>query len=166
MDKLEKSLIAATLINTIFHEYNSGELNSSGEIVRHRIARLMRQRAKTNKKLFLEVIKKTDIVWKDAINHFAKEKMKIEAKTTIMAFYNYFNMELERFANITDKHIEKMMINSVSDVEAEHNSDIVVDYIVQKLGIEKKRSAFGGKFLTLKNNMIIEGKKVDERFMK
>lgn len=165
MKKLENALIAATLINTIFQEYNPNELNSSGELVRSRIAKFIRQRSKSNKKLTLEVIMKVDKVWRVAINHFAKEKLAIEAKATITAIYNYFENELTKYAKVTDAHIEKFMINGTDNFEAEKNSDIIVDFMAKELGIEKKKSAFAGKFAILKGNLITDGKEIKKEFL-
>ena len=59
-----------------------------------------------------------------------------------------------------DKHIEKMLILATDDAEAEHNSDLVVDFIVEKLGLEKRKSAFKTRLAILKGNRIMEGKDV------
>lgn len=166
MNPLEKSIISSTLINTIFQEYDCGQLNSSGEVVRKKIAKYMRQRSKTNRQLFIDSVMKCDSAWRETINHFAKQKLKIEAKTTIAAIYNYFSDELVKYVNLKDKHIEKLMICAVSDAEAEHNSDLVIDYLIQQLGLEKRKSAFAGKKLTILNNMIIDRKQVKEEFLK
>ena len=144
MNSLEKALIGSSIINVIFQEYQSGELNSSSELVRKRIATFMRIRSKSNRKLFLQVIKKTDKAWKNTINHFVKQKLKIEAKATISAIYNYMQEDLEKFANIKEKDMEMFTIQMIDDVEAEKNSGIVVDYLMSELGLEKKKSLFAG----------------------
>ncbi len=160
MTNLEKALIGSSLINTIFHEYEVSELTSSGELVRKRIAKFMRQRGKSNRKIFIQAIKKTDKAWKKTINEFAKQKLSIEAKATIAAIYNYMPNDLENFANVQDKHIEQFMITAVDDYEAEKNSSVVIDYLMADLGIEKKKSLFAGKKFTIKNNLIIDGKQI------
>lgn len=164
MTDLEKSLIGASLINTIFMEYKQGELTNAGELVRKRIGKFMRQRGKTNRKICLSAIKKTDKAWRETINHFAKKELKIEAKSTIAAIYNYLPKEMEKFANIQDKHIEQFMILATDNFEAEKNSSTVVDYLMKEIGVEKKKSLFSGKKLTLKNNLIIEGNKIASGF--
>lgn len=164
MTDLEKALVSTSLINTLFQEYRAGELSNSGELVRKRVAKFMRQRSKSNRKLCLDVIKKCDKSWKRTVSHFTESKLKIEAKATISAIYNYMPKEIEKFANITDKHIENFMIISIDDYEAEKNSSIVVDYLMNDLGFEKKKSLFMGKRNILKNNLIIEGKQIKEGF--
>jgi len=164
MTDLEKSIIGSTLINTIFSEYHQGELTKIGGIIRKRNAKYMRQRSKSNRKLFLQAIKKTDKAWKNTINHFAKEKLRIEAKITITSIYNYMPQALEKFANIKDKDIELFMMRTIDDIEAEKNSDIVVDYLMTEIGIDKKVSLFQGRKLTIKNNLILEGKKIANGF--
>ncbi len=145
-------------------EYSPNELNSSGELVRKRVAKFMRQRSKSNRKLCLDVIKKTDKSWRKTVKRFAKVELRIEAKSTIAAIFNYMPNELEHFANIQDKHIEQYMIPAVGDAEAERNSSTVIDYLMNDLGFEKKKSAFSGRKLTIKNNLIIDNIKIAEGF--
>ena len=164
MDGLEKSIICSSLIDMMFHNYGHKELNSSGQLVRKRIAKFMRHRGKVNHKLTVSVINKCDLAWRKTISNFLKQNMKIEAKSTIAAIYNYFPNEIKKFTKVTDEHIEKFMIVSVDDYEAEKNSSVVVDFLMKELGFEKKKSLFAGKKLTLKNNLIIEGKQVREGF--
>ena len=161
---LRKSLIGVSLMNSLFMSYKQGELNSSGELVRKRVAKLMRQRSNSNHQLCLDVIKDTDIAWRKTVNHFLKDNMRIEAKSTITAIYNYMAEDIEKYAGITDKHIEMFMIQTVDDLQAEKNSSIVVDYLMKDLGIAKKRSLFAGKLNTIKNNLIIEGKTLASGF--
>jgi len=158
MNNIEKSIIAASLIGTIFSQYEAGELNRAGEEVKKRIGKYMRKRAKSNRNEFGNAILNTDKAWQDAINHFVNDNVRIEAKSTIRAVYNYFSNELTKYANVSDKHIERMMINTTSDAEAEHNSDTVVDYIVEQLGFPKRKNAFHARLAILKGNRILEGK--------
>ena len=73
MENVEKSIIASSLIGTMFNEYEAGELNNTSELVKKRIGKYMRKRARTNSKLYIESVLKTDKVWQEAINHFAKQ---------------------------------------------------------------------------------------------
>ena len=164
MTNLQKAIAAATLINTLFNEYKAGQLNSTGEKVRKKIAKFMRQRSKTNEADFIFSVKKTDEAWRKAINHFAKENMKIEAKTTITAIYNYFAPQMQKFLKLSEAQMEKFAIMGTDDAEAEANSSTVVDYLVEQMGIEKKKSAFAGKKLIIKNNLILERKQIAEGF--
>lgn len=164
MSNLEKSLICASMINTIFSEYKAGELKGSGELIRSRIAKFMRQRSKTNRKLVLDVIKKSDKAWRNTINHFAKQQVKIEAKTTIAEIYNYIPLEIEKFTNVKESDIEKFTMAVTDNFEAEQGSYKVVEYLMDQLGFEKKKSLFSGKKLTIKNNMILDGLEVKECF--
>ena len=158
MNNIEKSIAAASLIGTLFNEYEAGTLNRAGEEVKKKIGKYMRKRAKSNPKDFQNSIKLTDKAWQNAINHFAKDNLRIESKSTIRAIYNYFSKELSKYAKVSDKNIERMMINATDDAEAEHNSDLVVDYIVEQLGLPKRESLFHTRFQILKENRIIEGK--------
>lgn len=165
MTNLTKAIISASLINTIFSEYVAGELNSSGELVRKKVAKFMRQRSKSNKKEFVSAIMITDKAWREAINYFADKKISIELKATIAAIYNFTPENNEKFIGLKDKHIEKMMIGATDNYEAEKNSDAVVKFIMERLGFKSKKSKFSGKRLIIANNLILEGKEVDNRFL-
>ncbi len=164
MTNLQKAIAAATLINTLFNEYEAGALNSTGEKIRKKCAKFMRQRASINRQDFLTAVTATDKAWIATINHFIKEKMKIEAKTTIAAVYNYFASEMQKFLKLTEKQMEQFAIISTDDAEAEANSSTVIDYLVEEMGIEKNKSAFAGKKLIIKNNLILERKQIAEGF--
>jgi len=164
MTNLQKAIAASTLIDNLFRTYKAGELNSTGEKVRKKCAKFIRQRLKSNRQDFLAAVKKTDEAWEKTKNHFAKEKLKIEAKTTITAIYNYFAPEMQKHLKLTEKQMEQFSIISSDDAEAEANSSTVIDYLVEQMGIEKKKSAFAGKKLTIVNNLILDGKKIAEGF--
>ena len=161
---LEKSLIAASLINTLFYSYEQGELNKSGELIRKRVSKLMRARSKSNNQLLMNAIKTTDEAWRATINHFAKANTPIEAKSTISAIYDYFSEDLKRFASITEKHMENFSINSTCNVQASRNSKMVIDYLIVEMGMEKRVSLFKGKKLLLRGNMVTDGINIKEGF--
>ncbi len=56
------------------------------------------------------------------------------------------------------------MTNLQKAITAATNSSTVVDYLVEEMGIEKRKSAFAGKKLTIVNNLILDGKKIAEGF--
>ena len=165
MTNIQKSIVAASLINTMLCNYEAGELNSSGEELRKKVAKYMRKRSKSNHKEFVETITTTDIAWKATIFHFLKDKMKIESKATIAAVYNNFQDVCVKYIGIKEKRFEKFMIGSVSDAESEINSDKVIEFMLNELGFESKRSAFSGKRLTIMNNLILDGKSIDNKFL-
>ena len=165
MTHIQRSIIAATLMHTILQEYEVGEMNSTGQKVARKVRKYMQRRARISRKEFMEMLQLTDRAWRETINHFAKEKLKIEAKTTIACIYNNLQEECEKQIGIKEKLFEKFMIDMFDDPEAEHNSDKVVEYLLDVIGIKAKQSAFSGKRLTIANNLIVEGKDVDERFL-
>ena len=158
MNNIQKSIIGASLMHTLFQEYKAGELAKSGELVRKRVAKYMKQRARTNQRDFIDAIKFSDKAWRKTVLHFAKERKRIEAKSTIRAVYDYFQEELSKYANIREEHIEKFLIVGTNDAEAEHNSQIVIDFLIECLGMEKKKSALKSRLDMIKQNRILEGR--------
>lgn len=158
MNNIQKSIIGASLMHTLFQEYKAGELAKSGELVRKRVAKYMKQRARTNQRDFIDAIKLSDKAWRKTVLHFAKENVKIEAKSTIRAIYDYFEQELSKYANIREEHIEKFLIVGTDDAEAEHNSQMVIDFLIECLGMEKRKSVFKTRLDIIKQNRILESR--------
>lgn len=158
MTSKQKALIATTLMNTIFQEYATGELNKHGELIWSRVGKFIRVNAKQNKALFLEVVNEADRAWRETIEHFTDKKIMIETKSTIMAIFNYFEADLKQ-ANIKNKHIEEWTKEMIDNAEAEHNSSIVIDYLVERLGMQKRKSIFKTKLTIIKMNRILEENK-------
>lgn len=145
MTSKEKALLATTLMNTIFQEYKANELNRHGELIWSRCGRFLRSSVKNNRESFIEIVLKSDKAWRATINHYAAENMRIEAKSTIMAIFNYFEDDLKH-ADIRNKHLEEWTKEMTPDAEAEHNSKTVIDYMAEQLGLPKLQSAFKTKF--------------------
>ena len=163
MGNLEKALIGASLMNTIlFTAYKPNELNKHGELIWSRVGKFLRSRSKKNKNLYVEAVMKTDKAWRKAIVEFANTK--IEAKTTLARIYDYFNEDIQKFAKISDEHLENFLVQATDDAEAEHNSGKIMDFLAKELDLEVKKSLFSGKKAIIKGNIITDGKQVKEGF--
>jgi len=89
--------------------------------------------------------------------------------------YGYYAAPLKKYGNISEKLIEDMQAATTSDHipsdeyrELEDTGDDILSIYIKELephtGVSLRRSAFAGKKFILKNNMIIEGKKIKDGF--
>ena len=157
MTKVQRAILAAQTIGVIMMEYKAGELNRHGELIKSRVSRFLKRESKRDSKQFFEVVQIADKAWRDTINHFKDKHLKIETKSTILAYFNYFEDDL-RLADIRNKHLEEWTKEMIEDAEIENNSYIVVDFMMSAAGIEKKDNGLKRRFTILNQNRIIEGK--------
>ena len=89
--------------------------------------------------------------------------------------YSYYGAPLKKYGNITDKLMEEVQAHAHSDHipsdeyrDLECNGDDILSVYIKELephtGIGMRVSAFAGKKFTLKNNLILEGKKIKDGF--
>lgn len=130
MNNLQIAIIYSSIIGTILSEFETS--NKTITILKKRIKKFMFSRSRTNKKDFLEAVRKGEEVWGDAINHFAKEKINIDAFSTIIAVWSSQAEILERFVHLSEKNIEKFsLLNSNDRLDAEMNGYKVAEYLTK-----------------------------------
>ena len=89
--------------------------------------------------------------------------------------YSYYAAPLKKYGNISEKLIEEVQVHAKSDhipsdeyIELESNGEDILSVYIKELephsGIGLRVSLFAGRRLTLKNNLILEGKKVKDGF--
>mgnify|MGYP006883057660 CR=1 FL=1 len=161
---LQNAIIATSSIGSLLSSYNPNDTNKNIKQVRRDTKKLMMSRSKTNPKEFKEAIAIADKAWRDTINHFCEveEKMEIEALYATMTVFNLYEAPLKRFANITNKKIENIMFNTDTTYKHQVNSEKAMNYyldlLAESTGVHRRKSAIAGRAITIKNNLIIEGK--------
>ena len=138
----------ASILGTLLSEYrdeNTKLLNS----LKKKVRIYMMQESIRAPREFNEAIKHTDIVWRDAINHFANDNLKIEAGTLIIKLYSVYDVFLRKNLKITDKQMEKFIIWHRYDNSVENDTFKVADYLIDELAkitkVERKKINFKGK---------------------
>lgn len=159
-----------------FHIVSGGksERNNNFDKVLLRINKMLKSREKTNLKDFIFAEEYEKILWKNTTYSYDK-KTPIFAINVVSSLYEYFSSIMLRYANLNENIMEKLsMIHSVTDIDSkeffdieQNDSSFINTYIKifePHSGVGVKKSLFSGKKLTLKNNLIIEGKKIAEEF--
>lgn len=142
MTAVERAIIASSLMNTMFMYYDHTELNSTAQKVRRKVSQYMRNRKKSNPQEFLRIIELCDKTWRNTVDHFAEQNLKIEAKFTIASVYNNMQDVCISKIGIKENLFERFMVGATEDAEAEHNSDIIIEYFLNEIGIGVKKKSF------------------------
>ena len=139
--------------------------------VQSRIGIMMRSRMRTNRVEVLAALAIESRVWHETTSSFAGDTPMF-AVDTVSKLYYTFPKQLCRFADLSEKLMEKfsMIHNDFDDEHAhlEDNDNELVSKFIEIFepysGVGAKKSAVKGLKLNVKNNLIIEGKKIAKGF--
>lgn len=170
LSNLQVALVVCNVMGRILSNYSWQEQPSSLKVLNARIRKFMISRAKSNQKEFMEAMLIERAVWKKTTESF-DAKTPLFVVDLVCKLYSYYSEPLNKYAKISDKIIDRVsLIQNVSistDVQLEFNDDDIMDKFSELFepfsGI-KRKSAFSGKKSLVKNNMILEGKKIAEGF--
>lgn len=129
-----------SIIGSIMANYNpekAKERLKPIQVIKARLKKFMYQRSRTNPKDFAIATANAHIAWSNAVKHFANRNMSIEAISTVIRLYNFYDEPLSKYANINEKQMEAFA-NGLSDATTivyEHNSYDVADFILKELEV-------------------------------
>lgn len=137
---LQNAIMLSSIIGSILSSYDPKVARDRAkpiQILRARFKKFMFVRSRSNQKEFLEAIKYADTAWRNSINYFAEQKLKIEAISTIVRLYDLYEEPLTKYANVRAKQIEAYAAGVTDETTLEHetNSYEVADYITEQLAI-------------------------------
>ena len=128
MTNLQKAITYSSVIGSMLNEYE--KTPAAIQDLKRQVKKFMFKRSRTNAKEFQEAIKKGNEIWIKAIDNFAEQNLKIDAFSTIVAVWSSQAELLARFANITEKRMDKFCIlNDNDDLEAEQAGYRVAEYL-------------------------------------
>ncbi len=135
---LQNAMMLSSIIGSILSNYNPAVAKERAKPIqelRARLKKFMYVRSRSNQKEFLEAIKYADTAWRNSINYFAAQNLKIEAISTIVRLYDLYEEPLTKYANVRAKQIDAYAAGITDDTTLEHetNSYEVADYIIEQL---------------------------------
>jgi len=135
--RLQNAIILSSIIGTILGNYdpkNRYDRHKAINTLRRRIAKFMFKRSRSNRKEFVQAIAYADKVWRDAVTHFEKQNLSIEAISTVIRLYDLYADVLSKYANINEKQVEAYAMSATGvSVDIEMTSYKVSDYILELL---------------------------------
>ena len=174
LTKLEQAIVVAHGMRRILSNYKHNERTASLETLAKRLKKFLLKREKSNKRSFIFATEFERIFWLNVTDKYDKTT-RILALDFVTSLYSYYGDILSRYSDISPKLMEKIDIlaneadaTSEEIYEMEQNDkDLLTTYVNMfepYSSVKMRKSLFAGKKLTIKNNLIIEGKTLDEKF--
>lgn len=168
------AMVVAHSINRLLKQFEPHERNRNFDKILTRLNKMLRQREQSNLKDFVFATEYERILWQN-VTHAYDKSTPIFAVNVVTSIYEYFIPMMIRYANVTEKMMEKLgVIHVTTDLEDDeymkiesNDSSFANTYIKvfeSHSGIGLKKSKFAGRLLHIKNNMIIDGIKVKDGF--
>jgi len=174
LNNLEQTIVVAHVMRRILSNFEPHERTKNLQILATRLKKFLLKRERTNKRSFIFATEFERVLWLNATDKYDKHT-KILALDFVCNLYDYFKDKLSRFADINEKLMEKISLlatdiecSSQDAYEMEQNdNDLLSTFITlfePHSGVSLRKSLFAGKKLTIRNNLIIEGKKIASGF--
>ena len=177
MKELSTRKIAIILVHSmrrLLTKFEPHERTKHMELVLKRLKKYNMHQEKVNKREFIFAIEFERVFWQNVTDKYDKETP-VFGVNFVADLYTAYEQLLHKQTKISFKHIENMgkdylggEIESKKMREIEDNNDSLVNTYIDMFepysGVARKRSAFAGKKLIIKGNLITEGKEVKEGF--
>jgi len=143
--QLQNAIMISSIIGSIMSNYDpaiAADRKKPINEIRRRIKKFMFKRSRSNKKELNEAISIADNAWKNCINHFAEQNIKIDAVSTVVRLYDLYADAMSKHANIHDKQMEAYALDAYTG-DIEMTSYEVSDYILDELstytGVKRRK---------------------------
>jgi len=174
LSKLEQAIVVAHGMRRILSSYKHFERTAHLETLSKRLRKFLIQREVKNNKSFIFATEFERVFWMNVTEKYDKST-KILALDFVTSLYSYYGEILSKYSDVSKKLMEKIDVLAADvDVSSEevysmeqNDKDLLTTYVTMfepYSGIKMRKSLFAGKKLTIKNNLIIEGKKVASGF--
>jgi len=174
LSNIEITIVVAHTMRRFLSNFEIHERTKEIDEVLRRTKRFLMRRERLNNTEFVYATKLERAVYHNAVPAFSSDTP-IFALDFSVRLYDYFQTQLNKYASVNPKLIEKIdiaankrVVDSKKEYEIESNSSDLLDEFIKQFeplsGVALKKSLFAGKKLTIKNNMILEGKEVANGF--
>jgi len=146
----KRTLILASIIGTLFGNYDEDEKTKLHKELHARIGKGIRKTASKYTRKIVEEVAHNDgnMIWKKAVDHFKKDKITIEASSCILAIWNLDEKALTKYYGLGAGKLGKWAKPSTRHdaVELEQNGNKVARFIFNEVNtlysieVEKKLS--------------------------
>jgi len=132
MNNLQIAIIYSSMLGSILNEFDKSP--RAVMEIRKRIKKFMYKRARSNNKEFTEAIKRGDSVWRETLEFFRKQELKIDSFALIVALWSSNSGTMEKFVNISQAKMDKFcMLNDNDLLNAELDAYKVAEYLNTKI---------------------------------
>lgn len=171
---IETAIVVSHTMRRFMLNFEPHERTRVMDRVITRLKKFLIHREKVNFKEFFSATELEKRLYLNAVNSYDKNTS-ILALEFVTSLYEYFKPQLKKYVHLNEKDMlnigmimTKTSLDSKKSYEFEKNSGDLLNTYIMKLepftGVGVKKSPFAGKKLTIKNNMIIDGKKIASGF--
>lgn len=147
-----KIIILASMVGSLLAQYDDDEVTYTVGCMKRNIHLMMKSALMTNSVIYAECVLVGDNIWRESLDHWAKQDKKIEIIRTVSVLYDEGSNEFKSLCKITDKMIERFetegMATHNTSVEVQADSSDVALYLVNKvrkyLGKEPRTNKLAG----------------------
>jgi hypothetical protein len=168
------AIVTAHTMRRFILNFKPHERTNAMDIVITRLRKFLLKRERINLREFAFCTEFERVMYQNATDSYDKATP-IFALDFVTRLYDYFEPQLKKHAFINPKLIEKIAmvmtrtdIDSKQSYELEKNSGDLLETYIKVFepysSVSVKKSLFQGKKLTIKNNMILEGKEIASGF--
>ena len=156
----KKIIIIASMVGSLLAQYEDDEVTYTVGCMKRNIHIMMKSALMTNGAIYYECVATGDRIWRESLDHWAKQNKKIEIIRTVSVLYDEASNEFKRLCNITDKMMERFetegMATHNTSVDVQADSSDVALYLVNKvrqhLGKEPRVNKLAGLRDKVKKN--------------
>jgi len=174
LPNLQQAIIVAHIMRRFLTHYKSHERTKAMQVLSTRLAKFLKTRQRTNPKDFIFATEFERVMWTNITDRYDK-KTRVFAIDFVVQVHGYFEEIMTKFANVSPKLMLQVAsceplseTDSETCVEIEANDYDLLSTFLEVFyphsGVSKRKSLFSGRKLTIKNNLILEGKEVDRKF--
>lgn len=175
LPKLQQAIVVAHIMRRFMTHYKSDERTKSMQVLSTRLSKFLKQRQRTNLTDFIQATELEKGLWDNVTNKYDKDT-RVFVIDFIVQVHGYFSEIMTKYANVSDRLMLDVAkcnplanTDSATCIEIESNdSDLLstfLEHFYPYSGVKKRVSIFSGKKLTIKNNLILEGKELSEQFV-
>jgi len=174
LTKLQIAIIVAHSMRRMLRNFEPHEQTQLFAKVSRKIKKFLMEKQKKVLNDFVFATEYERILWQNATDKYDKQTP-IFGMAFVSELHEYFSEIAQKYIKVSSKEIEKLgvkydgvNVDSKKGYEIESNgTDLLSTYIKlfeKDSGVGVKKSLFQGKKLIIKNNLIIEGKRVASGF--
>ena len=158
LTQLQLAIIGGSSMVRVLQTYSMKERSKTIDKVYSRIMKMQRKQARLNPEAFFEARALERAWWTEAVNSY-DPKSQLYVIDTVMHLYGYFDTELQRYADLSEKLIDQMVLihdhSNAKDKNIEQNDqDLITTYIkiLSKYTGKTVKRSFGDRLTSWKGD--------------
>lgn len=135
MNNLQTAIIYVSMVDSLIKEFAPQESNNAINDIKRVTTKFLKQRQRTNAKMFIEAILTANTAWTNSIKYFAEKNYKIDVYSLINGLWVDQEEIILKYTNLTEKRVAKFLLSSddLHTYESEKQAYEVSSYLTDQL---------------------------------